>query len=185
MKLLAALRASAGAQRPSEPRRLSRPSRRSRMAKSSVELKKGLPLSEDAVREARGREVGLVADHGVYDIVARGAARGKLVRAKWLDVWGKNGMRSRLVVQDFNWAKRDDVTQNGRCAISRQQIVIVWTQGWSRGAVSGSMGPAVSPSTTRRLTRYIVVVPPKGVCPVGFVLQLRRAMDGTRKLGVR
>ena len=43
---------------------------------------------------------------------SRGAPRGKLVRAKWLDGWGKNGMRSRLVAQQFNWAKRDDVTQN-------------------------------------------------------------------------
>ena len=81
-----------------------------------------------------------MADHGMYDIVVRGAARGKIVRAKWLDDWGKNGMRSRLVAQDVNFAKRDDVTPNGRCAISRQQSVIVWTQGWSRGAVSGSMG---------------------------------------------
>ena len=47
--------------------------------------KSGQPLPEDAVREARGREIGLMADHGMYDIVARGAARGKLVRAKWLD----------------------------------------------------------------------------------------------------
>ena len=32
--------------------------------------KSGQPL----VREARGREIGLMADHGMYDIVARGAA---------------------------------------------------------------------------------------------------------------
>ena len=44
--------------------------------------KSGQPLPEDAVREARGREIGLMADHGRYDIVARSAARGKLVRAK-------------------------------------------------------------------------------------------------------
>ena len=74
--------------------------------------KSGQPHPEDAVREARGREIGLVADHGMHDSVPRGAARGKLVRAKWLDDWGKNGMRSRLVAQQFNWAKRDDVTQN-------------------------------------------------------------------------
>ena len=35
--------------------------------------KSGQPLPEDAVREARGREIGLMADHGIYDIVARGA----------------------------------------------------------------------------------------------------------------
>ena len=33
--------------------------------------KSGQPLSADAVREARGREIGLMADHGMYDIVAR------------------------------------------------------------------------------------------------------------------
>ena len=32
--------------------------------------KSGQPLPEDAVREARGREIGLMADHEVYDIVA-------------------------------------------------------------------------------------------------------------------
>ena len=74
--------------------------------------KQGQPLLEDAVREARGRENGLMADHGTYDLVARVAARGKLVMAKWLDDRRKNGMRSRLVAQQFNWAKRDDVTQN-------------------------------------------------------------------------
>ena len=58
--------------------------------------KSGQPLPEDAVGEARGREIGLMADHGMYDIVARGAARGKLVRAKWLDDWRENGLRSRL-----------------------------------------------------------------------------------------
>ena len=57
----------------------------------------GQPPPEDAVREARGREIGLMADHGMCDIVVRGAARGKLVRAKWLDGWGKKGMRSRSV----------------------------------------------------------------------------------------
>ena len=31
-------------------------------------------LPEDTVREARGREIGLMADHRVYDIVARGKA---------------------------------------------------------------------------------------------------------------
>ena len=41
--------------------------------------KSGQPLPEDAVREARGREIGLMATHGMYGIVARGVARGKLV----------------------------------------------------------------------------------------------------------
>ena len=54
--------------------------------------KSGQPLPEDAVRGARGREIGLMADHGMCDIVVRGAARGKLLRAKWLDDWRKNGM---------------------------------------------------------------------------------------------
>ena len=44
----------------------------------------------------------------MHDVVARG----KLVSVKWLDDWEKNGMRSLLVAQQFNWAKRDDVTQN-------------------------------------------------------------------------
>ena len=56
-----------------------------------------------------------MADHGMCDIVARGAARGKLVRAKWLDDWGKHGMRSRL--------KRDDVTQNTPPLVAARLLV--------------------------------------------------------------
>ena len=41
--------------------------------------KPGQPLPEDAVREACGREIGLMATHGMYGIVARAVARGKLV----------------------------------------------------------------------------------------------------------
>ena len=85
----------------------------------------GQPLPEDAVREARSREIGLMADHGMHDIVARSATRGKVLKANWLDDWRKNGMRSRLVGQQFNWAKDDDVTQNtpapGRRPSSCQQ----------------------------------------------------------------
>ena len=105
--------------------------------------KSGQPLPEDAVREARGREIGLMADHGMCDIVERGAPRGKLVRVEWLDDWGKNGMRSRLVAQQFNWAKRDDVTQNttSGCRTSPcQQSVVVWTQGWCGGTMFGWLG---------------------------------------------
>ena len=82
--------------------------------------KSGQPLPEDAVREARGREIGLMADHGMC---TRSAARGKLVRAKWLDDWGKNGMRSRLVAQQFNWAEREDVTQNTPPVVAARLLV--------------------------------------------------------------
>ena len=40
-------------------------------------------LLEDAVGEAHGHEIGVMVEHGVYDTVARSAARGKFVRAKW------------------------------------------------------------------------------------------------------
>ena len=46
--------------------------------------KSGQPLPEDAVCDARGREIGLMADHGMHDTVARGSAQGQLVMAKWL-----------------------------------------------------------------------------------------------------
>ena len=39
----------------------------------------------------------------------------------------------------------------------------------------------MSPSTTRPLDGDIVVIPPKGSCPVRFLWQLRRAMNDTRK----
>ena len=56
-----------------------------------VDTSSGQPFfAKDVVREARGREIGLLADHGMYDLVAQGAARGKLVRAKWLDDWERH-----------------------------------------------------------------------------------------------
>ena len=61
--------------------------------------KSGQPLPEDAVREARGRDIGLMVDHGMHDIVARGAARGKLVRTKWLEDWGFQGNRNERTTQ--------------------------------------------------------------------------------------
>ena len=120
--------------------------------------KSGQPLPEDAVREARGREIGLMADHGMYDIVARGAARGKLVRAKWLDDWRKNGMRSRLVAQQFTWAKRDDVTQNTPPLVAARPRLVQRRDVWQDGI-------AVLLSTTRRLMRTLLSSRPKGCAP--------------------
>eukprot|EP00974_Lingulodinium_polyedra_P073026 7067801-Lingulodinium_polyedra.AAC.1 len=74
--------------------------------------KSGMELPLDQVCLAREREIGLVSDHGMYDIVESSKANGKRVRAKWLDDWGKEGIRSRLVAMELNWVKRDDVQQN-------------------------------------------------------------------------
>ena len=128
--------------------------------------KSGQPLPEDAVREARGREIGLMADHGMYDIVARGAARGKLVRTKWLDDWGKNGMRSRLAAQQFNWAKRDDVAQNTpprvvSLSAKRRRLDTRSVLGHDVWLV----GNAVSLSTTHRLMRTLLSFRRKGCAP--------------------
>ena len=140
--------------------------------------KSGQPFPEDAVREARGREIGLMTDHGRYDIVARGAARGKLVRAKWLDEWGKNGMISRLVAQQFNRAKRDDVTP---LVAVRLLVSTASSSGHKVGAEAqclASWDCSVA-FCHAPLDEDTVVLPPKGLCSVGFVWQLRRAMNGT------
>ena len=76
-----------GAQR-GEPRGVGSPSCSTR-ARKSMGTSWGQLLSEGAVRETRGREIGLMADHRMYDIVARGAARGMFVRAKWARRLGK------------------------------------------------------------------------------------------------
>ena len=59
----------------------------------------------------------------VLVFVRRGATRGKLVRAKWLDDWGKNGMRSRMVAEQFNWAQHADVTQNTPHLVAARLLV--------------------------------------------------------------
>ena len=113
--------------------------------------KSGQRLPEDTVREARGREVGLMADHGMYDIVVRDAARGKLGRAKWLDDWREDG-------QQFNWAKRDDVTQNTPPLVAARLLV-------SKASSFGRKVGAVSLSTTRRLMRTLLSSRRKGCAP--------------------
>ena len=102
--------------------------------------KSGQPLPEDAVRGARGREIGLMTDHGMYD--ARGAARGKLVRAKWLDDWRKNGMRSRPVARRTRhlWSLHVFLSAR-RHRLGRR--LVQWSDVWQDGI-------AVSLSTTRR-----------------------------------
>ena len=93
-------------------------------------------------------------------------------------------MRSRLVAQQYNWAKRDDVTQNTPPLVAARLLV----------SKAASFGHKVGPEARclavwdcsvafyhAPLGEDIVVVPPKGLCPEGFVWQLRRAMNGTRK----
>ena len=106
------------------------------------------------------------------------------MRAKWLDDdWGKNGMRSRLVAQQFNWAKLDDVTQTTPPLVAARLLV----------SKASSFGHKVGPKPRclavwdcsvafyqSPLDEDIVVVP-KGLCPEGFAWQLRRAINGTRK----
>ena len=59
----------------------------------------------------------------MYEIVTRSAARGKLVRVTWFDDWRRNGMRSRLVAEQFGWAKRDDETQNTPPLVAARLLV--------------------------------------------------------------
>ena len=119
----------------------------------------GQPLLEDAVCYARGRDIGLMADHGRYDIVARGAAQGKSARAKWLNDWGKNGMRSRLVAQQFNWPERNDVKQNtpplSLHVFLSAKLHRLDTRSVQRRDV-WQVGIAVSLSITRRLMRTLL-----------------------------
>ena len=125
--------------------------------------KSGQPLSEDAVRD--GRETGLRADHEMYDIVARGAAQGKLVRAKWLDDWGKNGMRSRLVAQQ--------VTQNSPPLVTARLLVSKASVGAEARCLAGwdcSVAFYHAP-----LDEDIVAIPPKVLCPAGFAKRAWRS----------
>ena len=89
-------------------------------------------------------------------------------------------MRSRLVAQHFDWSKVD-VTQNtpplvddvskassfGHKSLQRHDVWLV--------------GIAVLAFYHTPLDEDIVVIPPKELCLAGFVWQLRRAMNGTRK----
>ena len=42
----------------------------------------------DQVKEAREKDIRLVTDHGMLDIVSESDVRGKTVRAAWLDDFG-------------------------------------------------------------------------------------------------
>ena len=94
-------------------------------------------------------------------------------------------MTSRLVTRQCKWAKRDDVTQNTPRLVATRLLV----------SKAASLGHKVGPPEVWCLTAWdcsvafyhapldedIVVVPPKGLCLQGFVWQLRRSMNGTRK----
>ena len=142
--------------------------------------KSGQPLPEGAVREVR--EIGLMADHGMYDIGERGAARGQLVRAKRSVIWRKTGMSSRLVAEQVNWAKRDDVTQNTPPLVAARHLV---SKASSSGHKVGGAGARCLAGWDcsvafhhAQLDEDIVVIPPKGLCTAGFAWQRRRAMNG-------
>ena len=91
-------------------------------------------------------------------------------------------MRSRVVAQQLNWAKRDDITQNTLLLVTARLLVSkassFWTQDWARGALAIHHAP---------LDEDTVIVPPKGLCTEGLVWQLRRAIDRHEEaeLGVR
>ena len=92
-------------------------------------------------------------------------------------------MRSRLVAQQFNWAKRDDVTQNTPPLVAARLLVSkALSFGHKVGALARCLaGWDCSVAVCHGpLDEDIVVIPPT-VCPAGFVWQLRRAMNGTRK----
>ena len=50
----------------------------------------------DQVKEAREKDIRLVTDHGMLDIVSESDVRGKTVRAAWLGRLRNAGARSRL-----------------------------------------------------------------------------------------
>ena len=144
------------------------------------------PLPEHAAREARGREIGLKADHGMCDLVARVAARGKLA--------------SKAQVARRPEKERNEITP-GRSAVQLGKNVMMGHRPRHLWLPHVSLSAKSRRSDTRLVQRRdvwqvwdcsvafhrapldedIVVIPPKGLCPAGFVWQLRRAMNGTRK----
>ena len=105
------------------------------------------------------------------------------MRAKWLDDGRKNGMTSRLVAQQFNWAKRDYVTQNAPPLVAARLLVSKASSFAHEDGVEARCLAGWDCSVAFHhapLDEEIGVIPPKGLCR-GFVWQLRRTMNGTRK----
>ena len=93
-------------------------------------------------------------------------------------------MRSRLVAQQFTWTKRDDVTQSTPPLVAARLLVSKASSfGHKVGAEARCLaGWDCSVAFYHApLDEDIVVIPPKGLCPAGFVCELRRAMNSTRK----
>ena len=85
-------------------------------------------------------------------------------------------MRSRLVPKRFNWAKRDDVTQNTSLLVAARLLVS------NASPFEHKVGPEARCLAGwdysvafyhAPLDEDILVIPPKGLCPVGFAWQLR------------
>ena len=56
---------------------------------------------EGGERETQ-RDIRLVTEHGMFEIVPESEVRGKMVRTAWLDDFGRVGVRGRLVAKEFN-----------------------------------------------------------------------------------
>ena len=102
------------------------------------------------------------------------------MRAKWLDDWRKNGMRSRLVAQQLNWATRDDVPLLviARLFVSKASSFEHMFAAEARNLVGWDCSVVFYHVP---LDEDIVVIPLKGLFFAGFAWQLRRAINGTRK----
>ena len=48
----------------------------------------------------------------MFEYIEESKVTGNIVKAGWLDDYGKSGVRSRLVAKEYNNFKRDDVVQN-------------------------------------------------------------------------
>ena len=144
---------------------------------------------EDQVKEGRAKEMKQMETFGVKsDISYQGAkAKGlRLVRSRWVDtakeINGKPGVRSRLVAQEVNTYKREDVSM-GTPPLRVHRAVI-------SHAATAKPGQSVS---KKLVARYDVSVaffhaensercrPPASEGTPDTIWELRKAMNGTRE----
>ena len=151
----------------------------------------GEALNEEQVREGRAKEMKQMETFGVKNGISYQEAKAKglrLVRSRWVDtakeINGKPGVRSRLVAQEVNTYKREDVPM-GTPALRVLRAVI-------SHAATAKPGQSVSKKLVARYDvsvaffhtengERIGVVPPASEGTPDTIWELRKAMNGTRE----
>ena len=148
----------------------------------------GMPLDARLVEIGRAKERALMEELGVFKRVPRSEARGKKVRAQWLDdertdESGQPAVRSRLVAMEVAWESRSDCFVGTPC-LACVRLVLAFASLWTDRALAKMIAiHDISVAFFHALLDGDIWVDPPASEgePKEVVWQLLRALNGTRR----